>query len=170
LKTQISLIESISEDVERQNKKLIDRWRCIDERCINEQKKIWCFVNWESKHYNMNYAQMHTWVKTLQQKESHVSVERFSSSLYVLWIEKQNSIEDKIKKMMKHTEKKEIKEQWASTTNMFEKLQQLCEQKMKMKLRNIYMKKMKQMTRHFERSKRSHWCAFRSSSRWDENE
>jgi predicted XRE-type DNA-binding protein len=67
LKTQAAWMKSAKGDIERQNKKLINRWRCTDEKCLNEQKKKWCFVDWEEKHYDMNHTQMHNWIKALQQ-------------------------------------------------------------------------------------------------------
>jgi hypothetical protein len=78
------MIASASEDIGRQNKALVDRWRCTDERCINEQKKGWCFVDWGAKHYNMDHTHMHTWAKHLQQGEPFVSIERPPAHLYKL--------------------------------------------------------------------------------------
>lgn len=56
LKAQAVLIEQASDDIGRQNKRLADRWRCTDERCMNEQKKGWCFVDRGGKHYHGSYS------------------------------------------------------------------------------------------------------------------
>lgn len=48
LKTQAAWMESAGEDIGRQNKNLVDRWRCTDERCINEQKDDVSLIGEES--------------------------------------------------------------------------------------------------------------------------
>ena len=72
------------EDVGKFHKRLIDRWLCSDERCINStHEKGWCFVNWGEDHYNINEKQHVQWTKTIMQDDFHVSIEQSPRTLYL---------------------------------------------------------------------------------------
>lgn len=126
----------VDDEIIRRQKKLVIHWRCDDEHCINSRKCVWCFVDWEKLHYNMNHLQQSKWTKIMKRDDFNVTVERSSLELYLEFTQKQNLIDDNSKKFLQQLEKKEIKQKQNFFANdWFARLEKLREQKLKMNVK-----------------------------------
>ena len=96
------------EAVGKENKRLLDRWMCNDERCINSNVgRGYCYIDPGGAHYNMDQNQQLKWAKAIQQGETGVSIEVPPRSLYIHWTKKQGPVDANSKASFKAEAKAE---------------------------------------------------------------
>ncbi|KAI4237290.1 MAG: hypothetical protein LQ349_001964 [Xanthoria aureola] len=98
------------EAVGKENKRLLDRWMCNDERCINTKDgRGYCYVDIAGAHYNMDQNQQLKWAKAIQQGETGVSIEIPPRSLYIHWTKRQGPVDGNSKAPSKAEAKAEAR-------------------------------------------------------------
>ncbi|KAL8906111.1 MAG: hypothetical protein Q9171_006402, partial [Xanthocarpia ochracea] len=98
------------EAVGKENKRLLDRWMCNDERCINSKLgRGYCYIDVGGAHYNMDQNQQLKWAKAIQQGETGVSIEIPPRSLYINWTKNQGPVDGNSKASIKAKAKAEAK-------------------------------------------------------------
>ena len=89
--------EAVEQQVDRNEaigicvNKLIKRWKCMDERCLNEGK--FCFIApFSDEHFSLNAVQTKAWATAIQYQQHDASLTQPPAPLYRSLIENQGSV------------------------------------------------------------------------------
>ncbi|KAL8779722.1 MAG: hypothetical protein Q9213_006811 [Squamulea squamosa] len=126
------------EEVGKFNKQLVDRWRCIDERCPNSTgQRGYCYIDGAGDHYNMTAGEQMKWAKAIQQREPNIDLEHPPRSLYILWTRSNGPINSSSKRPIKA-------QQRAEERSIMEQIKEMQQQELEEKL---YAARMAQLDR-----------------------
>lgn len=124
----------------KENKRLVDRWQCNDEHCINSSpSRGYCWIDDRTGlHYSIEGAQMLKWAKSIQHGDHGVSIENPPKKILLWWVNQQGPVTN----VSKHSGKAAAK---AAEKSASEQMMEMLKMQTEVQNQKMLMKMQQQM-------------------------
>ena len=112
--------------------KLITRWLCSKEDCVN--KGAFCYVDFTGSHYCLNTIQKEHWAGTISRGQDGASVENPPHKMYYHLITQQGSVGKHLKHPLAAERRQEAREDHKANSDRFSSMMEKMERLAEMKL------------------------------------